>query len=151
MALNKVDVTINSRRYTVLADESDEYIKNLAEHIDEKVRTVLQGGQNVMGERPIVLAALNICDEYYKCIEAGRVLQQQTELAGEKLVKANAEIKRLKSLSPQISFEEKETEKKLQDAEHKVKLLETKINELEEELKKSRRNEHADRGGHNKK
>ena len=56
MAVNRVSITINSRQYTVVAEESREYIERLGEHINEKVKNVLNGGQNVLGERPIVLA-----------------------------------------------------------------------------------------------
>ena len=62
MAVNRVEVTINSRQYVVLADESKEYLEKLAGHIDEKVKLILKGGHNILGERPLVLAALNICD-----------------------------------------------------------------------------------------
>ena len=38
---------------------------------------VKQSGQNIMGERPIVLAALNVCNEYFKYIESGNELAEQ--------------------------------------------------------------------------
>ena len=47
MAVNRVSITINSRQYTVVAEESREYIERLGEHINEKVKNVLNGGQNV--------------------------------------------------------------------------------------------------------
>ena len=89
MAVNKLAITINSRRYTVVANESDEYIERLAEHINEKVDYVLKGGQNIIGERPIVLAALNICDEYFKTDEAGRLMKNQLQTCSDKLAAAN--------------------------------------------------------------
>lgn len=70
MALNRIQLTINSRMYTVVADEPPEYMEMLGEHINEKVRTVVEGGRNIMGERAMVLAALNICDEYYKLLQS---------------------------------------------------------------------------------
>ena len=38
MAVNRVSITINSRQYTVVAEESREYIERLGEHINEKVK-----------------------------------------------------------------------------------------------------------------
>ena len=35
MAVNRVSITINSRQYTVVAEESREYIERLGEHINE--------------------------------------------------------------------------------------------------------------------
>ena len=68
MPLNKVGLVINSRLYTVVSDESVEYMEMLGEHINEKVNAVIKDGRHIMGERPVVLAALNICDEYYKLL-----------------------------------------------------------------------------------
>lgn len=131
MSVNRVEVTINSRQYAVLANESEDYIRRMAGHIDEKVKLVLKGGQNVMGERPIVLAALNICDEYYKCEEAGRVLKHQLQTCTDKLDRAYAEIRELKSATPQISFDEAEAEEKLKAAEEQINILKERIKELE--------------------
>ena len=145
MAVNRVEVTINSRQYAVLAEESEEYLRKLANHIDEKVKLILKGGHNILGERPLVLAALNICDEYYKCEEAGRVLQNQLVACTDKLNRANAEIKSLMESTPQVSLEEQETEEKLQKtedelqktenelqrAENRIRSLEARISELE--------------------
>ena len=49
MAVNRVSITINSRQYTVVAEESREYIKRLCENINEKVKKVLNGCKNVHG------------------------------------------------------------------------------------------------------
>lgn len=134
MAKNRVEVTINSRQYAILADESEEYIKKLAEHIDEKVKTVIKGGQNVLGERPMVLAALNICDEYYKCFEAGSVLKNQLAACSKKLETANDEIRKLREGQPQVSFDEQEAEAKLKKAGDKLKATEEKLSGSEDKL-----------------
>ena len=135
MAVNRVEVTINSRQYAVLAEESDEYIKKLAGHIDEKVKLVLKGGQNILGERPLVLAALNICDEYYKCEEAGRVLQKQLAACTDKLNRANSEIKILMEATPQMSFEEQETEEKLKKTEDELQKTESELKRAEDRIR----------------
>ena len=114
MAVNRVSITINSRQYTVVAEESREYIERLGEHINEKVKNVLNGGQNVLGERPIVLAALNICDEYFKALESDdSVTIEETEL--------NAELT--------------STKKDLETANKNNKTLEETIKSLKEKLK----------------
>lgn len=79
MAVNKVTLTINSRQYTVVAEESTEYIEKLCNHINEKVENVIKGGQNILGERPVVLAALNICDEYFKSLASIKALEEEIE------------------------------------------------------------------------
>lgn len=79
MALNRVTITLNSRQYTVVAEESTEYIQKLCNHINEKVSEVRKGGQNILGERPVILAALNICDEYYKALDESKALKEEIE------------------------------------------------------------------------
>ncbi len=93
--MNKVTLTINSRQYTVIAEESEEYIKALGEHINEKINTVLESGANILGERPLILAALNICDEYFKVYEAGNLLNEQMERCTKKLDEQIEENQRL--------------------------------------------------------
>ena len=93
MAVNRVSITINSRQYTVVAEESREYIERLGEHINEKVKNVLNGGQNVLGERPIVLAALNICDEYFKALESDDSVKVEIEKLNSKIDNLNYPVK----------------------------------------------------------
>lgn len=140
MAVKRVEVVINSRKYTVLADETEEYINKLADHINEKVKLVLGSGQNVIGERPVILAALNICDEYFKCQEAGKMLSEQLLAQNEKLELANKTIQELESANktvlehrnsnPQISFEEEEAILALDKAKARIKELEEQVANL---------------------
>ena len=145
MAVNRVSITINSRQYTVVAEESREYIERLGEHINEKVKNVLNGGQNVLGERPIVLAALNICDEYFKALESDDSVK--VEILNSKidnLKKENDSIKREldDAKSGQVTIDETElnaeltsTKKDLETANKNNKTLEETIKSLEEKLK----------------
>ena len=124
MAVNRVSITINSRQYTVVAEESREYIERLGEHINEKVKNVLNGGQNVLGERPIVLAALNICDEYFKALESDDSVKVEIE-------KLNSKIDNLKKENAELTS----TKKDLETANKNNKTLEETIKSLKEKLK----------------
>ncbi len=152
--MNRVTVTINSRQYNVVAAESEEYIKSLGEHINEKISHVLLSGNNVMGERPLVLAALNICDEYFKQTEEISRLDGQMKAYSAKLdeqANENAELKNMiKGLQEdvkdakggQVTMEETETKvqsKELKDqlmeAELKIKFLEGQLRLMETKQK----------------
>ncbi len=160
MAVNRLAITINSRKYTVVADESEEYIRRLAEHINEKVDYVLKGGQNIIGERPIVLAALNICDEYFKTDEAGRLMKDQLQMCSDKLVAANDKCKSLEkenkalqerlddAQSGQVTMDETAaraekayTRNKLNEANSQIKFLEGQIKLLEDKIKEMQERE----------
>ena len=143
--MGKVAVTINSRIYTVMAQESDDYIRSLAEHINEKIETVLTGGTNVMGERPLILAALNICDEYFKVNEAGYTVNEQLKLCNQKLaaqtednLRLKKELEELKNVPQQMSFDDNSSDdlaKQLTDAQNKIVFLEGQIKVMEEKVR----------------
>lgn len=122
----KVAITINSRQYDVVANESEEYIQMLGEHINEKIELVLKGGRNVMGERPIVLAALNICDEYFKAEEASRMFKDQLQMnAGKRNENGNSKPK-------QVSIDETAGEQ-IKFLEGQIEILENKIKKMEQD------------------
>lgn len=142
--MSKVSITINSRHYTVTAAESEEYIRSLCDYINEKVALVLSGGTNVIGERPIVLAALNICDEYFKVKEAGYTIGEQMMRYNEKIEEEQNKNEKLRSRvaaleteleqmkSDQISLDMdtitiKELQDELEKAQNRVKYLEGKL------------------------
>ena len=159
MSLNKAQLVINSRLYTVVSEESVDYIEMLGEHINEKVQAVVNEGKNIWGERPIVLAALNICDEYYK------LMASNTDLEAERISKLDAENTRLKNelaelkeLNKQLSEEidslesgqvtiaeteaiakSIETQKELDDANTQIKFLQGQIKNLEDKNAKMKR------------
>lgn len=161
--MNKVTITINSRQYNVIAEESEEYLTALGEHINEKVDKVIKSGTNVMGERPLVLAALNVCDEYFKAYEAGYTIEEKLKSCSEKLKEQSEENKSLKeqinrlnaelddAKSGQVTMEETESaarsadlEKQLDEARSKITFLEGQI-KLMEDKQKSMKQEFAAR------
>ena len=159
MALNRIQLTINSRMYTVVADEPPEYMEMLGEHINEKVRTVVEGGRNIMGERPMVLAALNICDEYYKLLqsksdvsveemtalrEENRGLREENNrlrAESEKLEEHLAELEEQNNekLKTQEVEQSAKTSKELEEARTQIKFLEGQIKMLEEKSAKMKK------------
>jgi len=60
-----VKIEIYNQAYNVQADENEEYIKQLAEFVDAKMRSVAEATRTVDTVRVAVLAALNIADELH--------------------------------------------------------------------------------------
>lgn len=124
MNKNRVAVIINGRQYTVVSDRSQEYLKKLADHLSEKVQYVRENSQNIMGERPIVLAALNICDEYFTLLDGANAVASQTERYTRKMEELTRDNERLNRIISKSEFE------------IDVNLLQNKLNEAEEEIKR---------------
>ena len=93
MENNKVSVTINGRMYTLVSDETIEYMRELSDYVNVNVQKVKDKNPALTGERPIVLAALNICDELFKANRGGKIMFEKAQKNYEELV---AENKRLR-------------------------------------------------------
>lgn len=144
MAVNRINFTINSRVYTVVAEENIEYLRGLCEYVNEKVNTVLREGNHVMGEKPIVLAALNICDEYFKLLGESESVEKMSEVMAENKA-LREELKELKADQAGGMEKLKQTEEELEltqrileETEEKVKFLEGQIVLKESQIKKQR-------------
>lgn len=142
--LNRVNITINSRVYTVVANEDPEYLRSLGDYINGKVQIVLSEGNHVMGEKPLVLAALNICDEYFKLLDRNEPQEQLSKLLTEnkRLEKEIKELERAEQESGSKMSETAEeleiTQKMLEETEEKVKFLEGQIKIKENQIKKQK-------------
>lgn len=61
-----VNVMVNGRAYTIACDEGeDEHLKQLAAHVDTKVRELLGSVGQVGDQRLMLMAALLLADEYH--------------------------------------------------------------------------------------
>ncbi len=142
--MTRINITINSRVYTVVADEEEAYLKRLCDYVNDKVNQVLSEGNHVMGEKPVVLAALNICDEYFKLLDSSAPQERLSELLT-KNKQLETEIRGLRK-DESGTFEKMESlkdeaelsKKMLDEAEEKIKFLEGQISVMEGRIKKQR-------------
>jgi cell division protein ZapA len=62
-----VNVMVNSRAYTIACDEGEEpHLKELAVHVDAKVRELLESVGQVGDQRLLLMAAVLITDELFE-------------------------------------------------------------------------------------
>ena len=62
-----VNVMVNSRAYTIACDDGEEdHLRELAGHVDDKVRELLGSVGQVGDQRILLMAALLIADEHHE-------------------------------------------------------------------------------------
>ena len=79
-----VNVMVNGRAYTIACDEGEEaHLRELAGHVDSKVRELLESVGQVGDQRLLLMAALLVTDDYFEAsqrLEARR--KELGDLAG---------------------------------------------------------------------
>ncbi|MCX7913191.1 MAG: cell division protein ZapA [Thermodesulfovibrionales bacterium] len=63
--MGSVEVYILGQKYTIRGDKPPEYIKQLADHVDMKLREVCSNIPNLTPLKAVILASLSIADELY--------------------------------------------------------------------------------------
>ena len=79
-----IKVEIYDQAYTVRSDGDPEYLKKLAEYVDERMREISSGTLTVDSRKVAILAALYIADELHR-------LQKIHDQADEQLATRSAE------------------------------------------------------------
>ena len=92
---NKVTVTIDGQEYNLVAAEDAAYMRKVAAHVDTKIQEVSQSGK-IASADAMVLAALNMADEYFKSLEAAEALRAQIKGYLDDAGKAQSQVSELK-------------------------------------------------------
>jgi len=66
MSEQTIRVEIYNQTYSIRSDGDNEYIQELAEYVDRKMREISSGTLTVDSLKVAILAALHIADEYYQ-------------------------------------------------------------------------------------
>jgi cell division protein ZapA len=79
-----VNVMVNGRAYTIACDDGEEdHLRDLAKHVDGKVRELLESVGQVGDQRLLLMAAVLITDEYFEAASRLETTGQKlAELAG---------------------------------------------------------------------
>ena len=83
--MGSVEVVILGQRYTIKGDANEEYIKKLADFVDEKMKEVLQAAPNSSPLKASILASLTIADELHQIKDAQDELTKDIEEKAEVL------------------------------------------------------------------
>ncbi|MGH9398418.1 MAG: cell division protein ZapA [Terriglobia bacterium] len=89
-----IRVTIYDQEYNMRGHLDPEYIRRLAQFVDEKMRSIASRTQTVDSLRTAILAALNIADEYHQLLAKHETAAQQVD---QKMDECNQVLDRLLS------------------------------------------------------
>lgn len=77
--MGSIDVTILGQKYTIRGEAPEDYIKQLAAFVDEKLREVYNAAPGITPMKAAILASLNIADELHKLKEAEESIARNIE------------------------------------------------------------------------
>ncbi|HEY2071150.1 MAG TPA: cell division protein ZapA [Rhizomicrobium sp.] len=113
-----VNVMVNSRAYTIACDEGEEeHLKELAAHVDSKVRELLGSVGQVGDQRLLLMAAVLITDELF---DARARLDAHAKKAAE-LADAHGEV------SDKLAKAEDSAVRVLEDAAARIEAIAGKL------------------------
>jgi len=81
-----VRVQILGREYTVRSDEEEERVRKIAEYVNQKIKEVAEGTKTVSTLNIVILAALNIANDYFKAVESQKNFTQTIEAKSGRLI-----------------------------------------------------------------
>lgn len=92
----KVEVKIQGRLHTIVADESEEYIYRISSYVDKKMSEISSRNSRLSMDMTATLTAINLADELFKSKQTEDNLRRQLLQYAEDARKAEEQIKMLK-------------------------------------------------------
>lgn len=113
---NKVKITIDGKTFTLMGQESEEHMKDIAAYIDTKMQEIRQNSKAVANDTSLayVLTSINVADEYFKNLEHNFALQKMIEILRSEIL---AQKECMEALEKDIEQLEKENHKILRKLE----------------------------------
>lgn len=92
---NRVVVNICGCPYTILADESEEYVQKVSSYVDSKINDMLKTNR-ISNLDALVLTCLNLADDLYKANELNDSFRNQLKSNLDELADARTKIAELR-------------------------------------------------------
>ena len=125
---NKVEVRIAGCDYTLVGNESEEYIQKIGLYVDKKMNEILKANSKLSTSMAAVLTAINVADDFFKTYESEESLREELEQCKQELEKLKAERQKLISANKLLS--EKNTSLQMELVKRETELKEVR-NSLE--------------------
>jgi len=93
----KTTVNIYDMEFTLIGEESEEYMLKVAELVDSRMRQVAVGGRSTVDAA--ILTAANIADDYFKALDTADAMKRQLRDYFEEISRLKDEMDELKRAS----------------------------------------------------
>ena len=74
---NRINITICATDYTIVAEESMDYVQKVAQMVDQKMTGLIEENPKLSTNMAAVLTAVNLCDELFKAQQTADNLRTQ--------------------------------------------------------------------------
>lgn len=106
---SKIKFTINGKTYTLVHDETEDYMRRIEHYLNGKVATATKSGIQLGEQTAVVMASISIIDEMFKVQKNFNTLKN--------------EIKRMMDEYDKLKLEKQELENQLNEADKKIEAL----------------------------
>lgn len=138
---NKIEVVINGKVYTLVGNESEEYIQRVALYIDKKMNEIknAEASKTLSTSMIAILTSINVADDLFKLSESMNHLEKRMKDLEKVLEDKNKQIKSYQSelanlrkenreLRDTISKQEVEIKKSQMELEEYINIFDSNVN-----------------------
>ena len=136
MKNNKVAVYVGGRRFILVSSESEEYVKNIAKRVNEKIGLVTKNYTQLDARGCAIMAALDFADDEQKALGKKAELVHQADKILKQADKQSKQIIELKKQNAELDKKYDELLEQFQDLKKKNSNLTAQYNELKKFLDK---------------
>lgn len=83
MGKGSVEVYILGQRYSIKGDAPDDYIRKLADYVNDKIKEIYEKSPGITPLKASILAAITIADELHKLkeqqVEITRIIEEKAD------------------------------------------------------------------------
>lgn len=90
-------IFVGGKRFTIVTDESEAYMKKLVERVDTRLKSIISSNPKLDKDSAAILASLDYCDEEYKLRQNLEDVKEQIKDYIEDTARLHKEIARLKA------------------------------------------------------
>ena len=92
---NRVKIQIAGEEYTIMAQESEDYIRRVASLVDSKINSILESGRASLTDAAI-LTACNLANEQIKAEETSENLRAQIKAYSDEISRLRSDLSDLR-------------------------------------------------------